>query len=64
MGDKGDEGRSFLIDVSDVSLRQIEAMDDSVIGGALRCLLDEAAAPQSAAAGFDAFVEPERNPSG
>ncbi|MEV5825954.1 FxSxx-COOH cyclophane-containing RiPP peptide [Spirillospora sp. NPDC052242] len=62
MGDNGDEGRSFLIDVSDVSLRQIEAIDETVIGDALRCLLDEAVGPQSAVAGFDSFVDPGQAP--
>ncbi|WP_158642378.1 FxSxx-COOH cyclophane-containing RiPP peptide [Actinomadura sp. WAC 06369] len=62
MGDNGDEGRSILIDVSDVSLRQIEALDETVIGDALSRLLDDAAGPQSAAAGFDSFVDPRQAP--
>ncbi|WP_176611737.1 FxSxx-COOH cyclophane-containing RiPP peptide [Actinomadura sp. WMMB 499] len=63
MGDKGDEGRSFLIDVSDVSLRRIGVIDETVIGEVLLGVLDEAGGSQSAAAGFDSFVSPERQRS-
>ncbi|WP_026401299.1 FxSxx-COOH cyclophane-containing RiPP peptide [Actinomadura rifamycini] len=59
MGDSSDEGRSLLIDVSDVSLEQLSAIEDTVIGDVIRRFLDEADGPQPAAAGFDAFVEGE-----
>ncbi|MBE1534348.1 FxSxx-COOH cyclophane-containing RiPP peptide [Actinomadura algeriensis] len=62
MGDEGSEGRSFLIDVSDISLRQIETLDETVIGGVLRQLLGDAVGSQSAVAGFDSFVDPGQAP--
>ncbi|MFD0901107.1 FxSxx-COOH cyclophane-containing RiPP peptide [Actinomadura sediminis] len=44
--------------MSDVSLRQIEAIESTVIGRALQQVLDESYGPQEAVAGFDAFQSP------
>jgi len=47
------EYESELVDLTDVTLREVMALDDSVLGHALRRLWHEADLPEELVAGFN-----------
>jgi FXSXX-COOH protein len=56
MEDLVPDEESALVDLTRVSLAQLSALDNSVLGHSLRRLLKEADAPSEAIAGFQSIV--------
>jgi FXSXX-COOH protein len=51
-----DDLPSALIDLTDISLVDLRALDRTVLGGALRRILDSADNPEDAQAGFQSAL--------
>ncbi|SEG16370.1 FXSXX-COOH protein [Thermomonospora echinospora] len=58
MDDADGEIESMLIDLGGLSLREIRALDGTVLGEALARVRSEAADPREVVAGFDSNMPP------